>query len=131
MIVAIPWIVQGQPHQMTIKKTRALMNDNPVLHLFFPICFCSSACDYNEHFIHGVTIVASNKLLDKTVCIVGLGYVGLPLAQDFSEHIRTIGYRRDQKKVDELNTTPGNKIEATTDPAIIRQADGMILTQTC
>ncbi|MCX6692858.1 MAG: hypothetical protein NTW33_12650 [Methanoregula sp.] len=35
------------------------------------------------------------KRLNKTVCIVGLGYVGLPLAQDFSGHIRTIGYRRD------------------------------------
>ena len=61
--------------------------------------------------------MASKKLLNTTVCVFGPGYVGLPLAQDFSAHIRTIGYRRDQKKVDELNTTPGNKIEATTDPA--------------
>ena len=37
----------------------------------------------------------SNKLLNTTVCVFGPGYVGLPLAQDFSEHIRTIGYRRD------------------------------------
>jgi len=27
----------------------------------------------------------SKKLLDKTVCVVGLWYVGLPLAQDFSD----------------------------------------------
>ncbi|MCX6690775.1 MAG: hypothetical protein NTW33_01665 [Methanoregula sp.] len=47
--------------------------------------------------------MASKTLLNKTVCIVGLGYVGLPLAQDFYEHIRTIGCRCDQKKVDELN----------------------------
>jgi len=33
----------------------------------------------------GVIIVASKNLLNKTVCVVGLGYVGLPLAQDFSE----------------------------------------------
>jgi UDPglucose 6-dehydrogenase/UDP-N-acetyl-D-galactosamine dehydrogenase len=71
--------------------------------------------------------VASQKLLNKTVCIVGLGYVGLPLAQDFSGHIRTIGYRRDQKKVDELNATPGNKIEATTDPSRIKKADFVII----
>jgi len=71
--------------------------------------------------------VATKKLQDKTVCIVGLGYVGLPLAQDFSEHIRTIGYRRDQKKVDELNKTRGNKIEATTDPARIKEADFVII----
>lgn len=39
--------------------------------------------------------MASKKLCNKTVCVVGLGYVGLPLAQDFSQHIRTIGYCRD------------------------------------
>ncbi|MGA2121765.1 MAG: nucleotide sugar dehydrogenase [Methanoregula sp.] len=67
------------------------------------------------------------KLLKKTVCIVGLGYVGLPLAKAFSEHIRTIGYRRDQKKVDELKKTPGNTIEATTDPTKIKEADFVII----
>ena len=61
------------------------------------------------------------------MCIVGLGYVGLPLAEDFSRHIRTIGYRRDQQKVDELNAVVGNKIEATTDPAKIREADFVII----
>jgi UDP-N-acetyl-D-mannosaminuronate dehydrogenase len=63
-----------------------------------------------------VYVVESEKILHKTVCVAGLGYVGLPLAEDFSCHIRTIGYRRDQKKVDELNTIPGNRIEGTTDP---------------
>ena len=69
----------------------------------------------------------SKKRLNKTVCVFGLGYVGLPLAQDFSAHIRTIGYRRDQKKVDELNRIPGNKIEATTDPRKIKEADFVII----
>ncbi len=69
----------------------------------------------------------SKQILNKTVCVVGLGYVGLPLAEDFSRHLRTIGYRRDQKKVDELNASSGNKIEATTDPAMIRQADFVII----
>jgi len=71
--------------------------------------------------------VGSKKILNKTVCIIGLGYVGLPLAEDFSRHIRTIGYRRDQKKVDELNNTPGNKIDATTDPKQIKKADFVII----
>ncbi len=61
------------------------------------------------------------------MCIVGLGYVGLPLAEDFSRHIRTIGYRRDQKKVDELNDIPGNRIDATTNPRRIREADFVII----
>ena len=64
---------------------------------------------------------------NKTVCVVGLGYVGLPLAQDFSRYIKTIGFRRDQKKVDELNSRQGNKIEATTDPKRIKEADFVII----
>jgi len=53
--------------------------------------------------------------------------VGLPLAEDFSEHIRTIGYRRNQKEVDKLNAKKGNRIEATTDPARIKEADFVII----
>ena len=71
--------------------------------------------------------VVSKSLLNKTVCVVGLGYVGLPLAEAFSRHMRTIGYRRNHKAVDELNATPGNKIEATTDPAMINKADFVII----
>ena len=69
----------------------------------------------------------SGTITTKTVCIVGLGYIGLPLAQDFSGHIRTIGYRRDKKKVDELSKRLGNNIEATTDPKKIREADFVII----
>ena len=64
---------------------------------------------------------------NKTVCVVGLGYVGLPLAENFSRFIRTIGFRRNQSNVDKINATPGNKIEATTDPKRIREADFVIL----
>ena len=71
--------------------------------------------------------MASRTILNKTVCVIGLGYVGLPLAEDFSQHIRTIGYRRDRKSVDELNKKPGNKIEATTDPSRIKEADFVII----
>jgi UDP-N-acetyl-D-galactosamine dehydrogenase len=74
-----------------------------------------------------VYVVESKTILNKTVCVVGLGYVGLPLAEDFSHHIRTIGYRRDQNKVDELNNLPGNRIEATTDPQRIQEADFVII----
>lgn len=71
--------------------------------------------------------MVSKKLLNKTVCVYGLGYVGLPLAEDFSQHIRTIGYRRNQKEVDKLNAKKGNRIEATTDPARIKEADFVII----
>jgi UDP-N-acetyl-D-galactosamine dehydrogenase len=71
--------------------------------------------------------MVSETIKNKTVCVVGLGYVGLPLAEDFSQFIRTIGFRRNQNEVDKLNATPGNKIEATTDPKQINEADFVII----
>ena len=35
----------------------------------------------------------------KTVCIVGLGYVGLPLANAFSKHLSVIGFDIDEEKI--------------------------------
>ncbi|GEM_PF-6536627 len=65
-----------------------LINDPATETPFFPICFLQRS---------------SPRGLKKTVCVVGLGYVGLPLAEAFSRHVRTIGYRRNQKAVDELS----------------------------
>ncbi|MGB7532904.1 MAG: hypothetical protein WA977_08015 [Halobacteriota archaeon] len=36
---------------------------------------------------------------NKTVCVVGLGYVGLPLAEAFSKHLRVIGFDIDKAKI--------------------------------
>jgi UDP-N-acetyl-D-mannosaminuronate dehydrogenase len=36
---------------------------------------------------------------NKTVCIVGLGYVGLPLAEAFSRHLEVIGFDIDEEKI--------------------------------
>jgi len=71
--------------------------------------------------------MVSEDLKDKTVCVVGLGYVGLPLAEAFSRHLRTIGYDLDAKKIDRINAGPGNKVISTTDPAMIREADVVII----
>jgi len=60
------------------------------------------------------------------VCIVGLGYVGLPLAEAFSKHLKVIGYDIDEKKVKELNEKGGD-VEFTTHPQKIKQADFVII----
>ena len=62
---------------------------------------------------------------DKIVCIVGLGYVGLPLAEAFSKHLEVIGFDIDEKKIEKLNDENNNEdnIEFTSDPAQIKQAD--------
>ena len=65
---------------------------------------------------------------NKTVCIVGLGYVGLPLAGAFSKHLKVIGFDIDEEKVGKLND--GNQeenIEFTADPAQIKQADFVLI----
>jgi len=64
---------------------------------------------------------------DKTVCVVGLGYVGLPLAKAFSKHLKTIGFDVDDAKIDNLNPNNKENIEFTTDPAQIKQADFVLI----
>ncbi len=66
--------------------------------------------------------MSAPDFITTTVCIVGLGYVGYPLACAFAEKIQTIGYDVDAKKIAAINNTPGNRIEATTDPALIGEA---------
>jgi len=61
------------------------------------------------------------------VCVVGLGYVGLPLAEAFARHLKVIGYRRNQEAVHALNRTVKGNFHATTDPKRIQDADIVII----
>ena len=68
------------------------------------------------------------SLKDKTVCIAGLGYVGLPLALAFSKHLATIGFDVDAGKIRELalaNDNPG--IAFTDDPGAVKNADFVVI----
>jgi UDP-N-acetyl-D-mannosaminuronate dehydrogenase len=70
----------------------------------------------------------NHRLNDKTVCIAGLGYVGLPLALAFSRHLPTIGFDVDAGKIRELsgaNDNPG--IAFTDNPEEIGNADFIII----
>ena len=65
---------------------------------------------------------------NKTVCIVGLGYVGLPLAEAFSSHLKTIAFDIDEEKVKRLSeSNTKQNIEFTADPAQIKQADFVLI----
>mgnify|MGYP002375675616 CR=1 FL=1 len=46
--------------------------------------------------------MVQNAVTKPTVCVVGLGYVGTPLAEAFAEHVPTIGFDIDRHKVDAL-----------------------------
>ena len=38
----------------------------------------------------------------KSICVIGMGYVGLPLAIEFSKHYNVIGFDIDKKKINKL-----------------------------
>jgi UDP-N-acetyl-D-galactosamine dehydrogenase len=77
---------------------------------------------------------------DQVVAVVGLGYVGLPLAVEFGKKVRTIGFDLSASKIDnykkfidptgEVSTEQlqaASKLEVTTDPALLAQADYVIV----
>ena len=43
-------------------------------------------------------------MTDKTIAIIGLGYVGLPLAVEFGKKFKTLGFDINQGRIDELKT---------------------------
>jgi len=76
----------------------------------------------------------------KTIAVVGLGYVGLPLAVAFGKHTRTIGFDLNEEKLasyrqgidpsGELETTAlalGTQLEFTSDPTSLTAAEFIIV----
>lgn len=79
--------------------------------------------------------------LDTCIAIIGLGYVGLPLAVEFGKKYRTLGYDVNRRRVDELRdgidiTLEANAVELkeakrltySTNPEDLRQATVFIVT---
>ena len=74
-----------------------------------------------------------------TVAVVGLGYVGLPLAVEFGKKYRTIGFDLSTEKIDAYrrNVDPTGEIASadleaahlvlTTEPEMIREADFVVV----
>lgn len=71
-------------------------------------------------------MVSKTNLKEKAVCIAGLGYVGLPLAEAFSKHFRVIGFDVDKNKVSKLSNDYSN-LELTSDPSKIKKANFVIM----
>ena len=74
-----------------------------------------------------------------TISIVGLGYVGLPLAVEFGKKVKTLGLDQSTEKVDayNLNIDPTGEVSSKdlkasthlkcySDPMILKKADFMI-----
>ena len=50
-------------------------------------------------------------LKDSKIAIIGLGYVGLPLAVEFSKKYSTIGFDINKTRVNELNNSNDSTLE--------------------
>ncbi len=61
---------------------------------------------------------------DTIVCIVGLGYVGLPLARLLSKNFDVIGYDVDSKKITTMSREP---FEVTNDPQALKKGDYILV----
>jgi UDP-N-acetyl-D-galactosamine dehydrogenase len=61
-----------------------------------------------------------------TICVVGLGYVGYPLAEAFSRHFPTIGFDIDVKKIKSIQNSK-SAVSATTSPSLIKKADYIMI----
>lgn len=71
-------------------------------------------------------MVLKTNVNDVVVCIVGLGYVGMPLADAFSKHMQVIGFDINEKKVKKLQEQYP-KLNLTADPKEIQQGDVVII----
>ncbi len=61
------------------------------------------------------------------ICVVGLGYVGLPLATEFSRHFKVIGFDINSHRVKELKLNNNQNLIITDNPQEIKQADFIII----
>ncbi len=69
-----------------------------------------------------------NKLNDNTlqVAVIGLGYVGLPLAVAFGQRFKTIGYDLKQARIDELRAGTDSTLEQS--PEQLKSATHLVFT---
>jgi UDP-N-acetyl-D-galactosamine dehydrogenase len=55
------------------------------------------------------------NLEDIKLAIIGLGYVGLPLAVEFGKHYDTLGFDINQRRIDDLSTGVDHTLEVNSD----------------
>jgi len=80
------------------------------------------------------------RAMNKTIAVIGLGYVGLPLAVEFSKKFRTIGFDINERRIRELKRGEDRTLECTREQLVeasieytlklddIRDADIYIIT---
>jgi UDP-N-acetyl-D-glucosamine/UDP-N-acetyl-D-galactosamine dehydrogenase len=68
------------------------------------------------------------QIKTETVCVVGAGYVGLPLSNVLSGSFRVISFDIDESKIEKLSARNGNPNHIfTVDPGLIKEADFVMI----
>ena len=66
------------------------------------------------------------QLADLKIAIIGLGYVGLPLAVEFGKKVSVLGFDIHQKRIDELQSGQDHTLEVS--PEELKQATHLSYT---
>ena len=70
--------------------------------------------------------MGNNMATDKTIAVVGLGYVGLPLAVEFGKKFNVLGFDINETRVSELRSGVDNTLEV--EPDLLKEATGLSYT---
>lgn len=77
------------------------------------------------------------------IAVIGLGYVGLPLAVEFAKHVDVLGFDINEQRIEQLNagydrtlevsdqtlkTAIDSKLEVSSEPAVLQKANVYIVT---
>ena len=62
--------------------------------------------------------ITNMSLKDIKIAILGLGYVGLPLAVEFGKHYDTLGFDINIRRVDQLRSGHDRTLETTTEELV-------------
>jgi len=68
-----------------------------------------------------------HNLEQAVVCVIGLGYVGLPLAQAFAKSLKVIGFDTDNKRIKQLKSINQPNLNFTANPKEISKADFIVI----
>ncbi len=69
-----------------------------------------------------------HNLDEAVVCVFGLGYVGLPLAEAFAKKMRVVGFDIDSQKIEKLRrTNNAQNLLCTDDPEKIKETDFILI----
>ena len=70
----------------------------------------------------------TEQLFNKRIAIIGLGYVGLPLAVAFGKKFKTVGFDINQQRISELKSGQDHTLEVTPEEFLVSLSWNLVAT---